>query len=249
MSPILKLQGVSKRLGHRQVLQDASMSLDAGVTVMLGPSGVGKSTLLRLAQGMLAPDEGTVLVDDVDPQRGGRALRQMTGYVPDTPDVPEWMTARDLFGFLAPQYPSWDKECVDGLVASLKIPLDIRFEHLSRGESMKAMLVASMAHAPRLLLLDEPFSGYDAPTREAMLSAFLVTLDVERTGVLLTTHDLDVAGRVADRVIVLNEGALHEMGTLDDLLDLMGGSTRIPEHLRDLYDSDIRTAIVEALAQ
>jgi ABC-2 type transport system ATP-binding protein len=249
VSAILTLDGVTRRFGAREVLRSVSLSLEPGVTVLLGPSGSGKSTLLRLAQGLLAPHEGTVRILGEDPAKASAELRARVGYVPDDADAPGWMSARELFAFLAPQYPGWNHERVEGLVASLGLPLDLRLHALSRGQATKAMLIAALAHEPSLLLLDEPFSGYDPPTREALLSAFLVSLDVERTAVLLATHDLDIAGRVADRLAVLSEGRLDDMGSIDEVLLILGEETRIPERLRELYDEEIRSAMVEVLSR
>ena len=105
---MLAVDGLLVRFGRKRVLDDLSLALHAGTTtVLLGENGAGKSTLLRVLLGVLRPLAGTVRVLGQDPLRAHRAVLQRIGYVPDVPDCPGWMTARDLFAFLQPHYPTW----------------------------------------------------------------------------------------------------------------------------------------------
>src|SRR5262249_7743482 len=135
MNDIVSVEGVEKRFGRTRVLADVSFALPPkGVTVLLGENGQGKSTLLRLLLGLLKPDGGTLRVLGLDPLRQGRELRRLVGYVPDQPDNPPWMTPRELYRFLAPQYPAWSAERVERLSQAWEIPLARPFKHLSRGQ-------------------------------------------------------------------------------------------------------------------
>ncbi len=203
------LRGVSVRFGAREVLSDVSFDLapDA-VTVLLGDNGAGKSTLIRSVLGLLRPDEGRVRVLGIDPAQKGRAARQATGYVPDQPDVFEWMTARDLFRFLRGQYPGWNAARSRELMERVGAPLDTPFRAMSRGESAKVMLVAALAPSPVLTVLDEPFARLAPPVREEVLKLFLEEVPLPGGAALLATHDLDLAARVADRVLVLDGGRI-----------------------------------------
>jgi ABC-2 type transport system ATP-binding protein len=238
MKPLVELEGVGKRFGKRTVLQEVSLALPAhGVTVLLGPNGAGKSTLMRLVLGLLAPDAGRIRVFGLDPLRHGERVRESAGYVPDQPDVPAWMTPRELFRFLAPLYPTWSSERVARLAAEYEIPLDTSFRRLSRGQAARAMLAAALASSPRLLVLDECFSGLDPVARRDLLGHFAAELAREETCALLATHDLDVAARIADHVIVLHEGRVSAAGSLEEVLGGDENLVRLPARLLELLEA------------
>jgi ABC-2 type transport system ATP-binding protein len=238
MKPLVELEGVGKRFGKRTVLQEVSLALPSrGVTVLLGPNGAGKSTLMRLVLGLLAPDAGRLRVLGLDPLRHGDRVREAVGYVPDQPDVPAWMTPRGLFRFLAPLYPTWDERRVLELAAEYEIPLDTRFRALSRGQAARAMLAAALAFSPRLLVLDECFSGLDPVARRDLLGHFAAELAREETCALLATHDLDVAARIADHVIVLHGGRLAAAGSLEEVLGGDENLVRLPARLLELLEA------------
>ena len=201
-----------KRFRRHAVLDGVDFAPEAGkVTVLLGRNGAGKSTFMKLALGVLKPDAGTLTVCGLDPLKQARAVRRAVGYVPDQPDVYLWMTPIDLFRFLKPQYPTWNDDTVERLATQLDVPMKRKFRTLSRGEGMKAMLVAAMAHEPELLLLDEPFAGLDPIVREEVLRG--VIGELKGRTVLCTTHDLDVASRIADAVAILENGRIELKGT------------------------------------
>lgn len=233
---ILQATGLTKRFRRQTVLDTIDFRLHEGaVTVLLGANGAGKSTFMRLALGVLRPDAGTLHVGGLDPLKKPRAVRQRIGYVPDKPDVYDWMTPRDLYRFLKPQYPTWNADHVAQVAGELKVPLRTPFRGLSRGEGMKAMLVAALAPQPPLLLLDEPFAGLDPIVREDVLRGVIGALREGEKTVLCATHDLDVAARVADRVAFLAGGKIVAHGTVDDVLgDSDEERGRAPERLRAL---------------
>lgn len=234
MNPILSVENVSKRFGERPVLDRLSLAVPPGsITVLLGANGAGKSTLLRMFLGLVRPDVGRIRVYGLDPIREARAVRRSIGYVPDQADAHEWMTPRELFGFLAPQYPTWNRALETRLVERLAIPLNTSFGRLSRGESAKAMLVAAMAIEPRLYVLDEVFAGLDVAARDDLLRAFLEELDLEGRAALVVTHELDIAARLADRIALLSRGRIALEGSLEEVLgDALPGE--LVNGLRDL---------------
>jgi ABC-2 type transport system ATP-binding protein len=242
---VLDIQGLGLAFGRRkQVLRGLDLRLQPGkVTVLLGGNGAGKSSLLRVLLGVLRPDRGTVRVFGKDPLRSHRAVVSRIGYVPDSPDVYPWMTLRDLGRFLAPHYPKWNDALFAEIAARLAVPAATRFKSMSRGEGMKAMLVAALAGEPDLLLLDEPFAGLDPLVREDVLQGVVEALrDGERT-VLCATHELEIASRIADRVAVLHDGRIARHGTLAEVLGA-DEPAAAPRALHDLLVAVARPEVV-----
>jgi ABC-2 type transport system ATP-binding protein len=145
------------------------------------------------------------------------------------------MTARDLFRFLGAQTPGWSDERARELLERLGGPLERTFAAMSRGESAKAMLAAALAPKPRLLVLDECFERLAPPAREEVLSVVLAEAPAEGGALLLATHDLDVAARAADRVLVLDSGRLVRDVDVPTLLEAPAGRGALPRLLRELY--------------
>lgn len=227
----IRIQGIHHRYGRKAVLCGVDLEVPVGsVTVLLGTNGAGKTTLLRLALGALRPGGGRVEVHGLDVLRHTRVVREQVGYVPDAPDAPGWMTLRDLCRFLAAHYPTWDQRHADGLAGQLGVPTRTRLDRMSKGEGMKAMLVAALAPRPRTLLLDEPFGGLDPLARGAVLAGVFSALRDEGTTVLVSTHELDVAARLAERVAILAGGRIARAGTVAEVLG-QDEPARVPEAL------------------
>jgi ABC-2 type transport system ATP-binding protein len=215
--PQICIRGLGVRFGRNVVLDDVDLEVTEGTTtVLLGPNGAGKSTLLRTCLGAVKRFAGVVDVAGQDPARKPHRVREAVGYVPDMPDVYGWMTVRDLFAYLRPHYRSWDDEEATAQAKRLDVPMGTPFRKMSRGQGMKAMLAAALAPKPRVLLLDEPFGGLDPLIREEVLRNVIGAIGAERT-VLVATHDLEVAARVADRVAMLANGKIRREGPVDEL--------------------------------
>jgi ABC-2 type transport system ATP-binding protein len=236
MSKDIKVEHLAKRFGATSVLSDVSFELTSGVTVLLGENGQGKSTLLRCLLGLLKPDGGAMRVLGLDPIREGRALRELVGYVPDAFDNPPWMTPRELYAFLAPQYSRWDGARVERLAREWEIPLSQPFKHLSRGQAARALLVAALGQSPQLLLLDECFAGLDPLARRDLLAGFLTELSEREIPTLAVTHDLDVAARIAEHVLVLSGGRIQRHGTLEEVLKTEEEPARVASGLLGLLE-------------
>jgi ABC-2 type transport system ATP-binding protein len=215
----IEVRDLAFRYGRAPLLQGLTLVVPTGqTTVLLGRNAAGKSTLLRLALGLLRPRSGTVRVLGLDPWRDARAVQERVGYVPDKPDAWPWMRVSDLFRFLAVHHPRWDEARARSWCERLDVPLTVPFRALSRGQGMKAMLAAALGPDPEVLLLDEPFGGLDPVVREEVVRALVGALGERRRTVLVSTHELDLAVRLGERVAVLEHGRIASEGALADVV-------------------------------
>ncbi len=236
MTHTIEADAIALRFGRVDALTDVSFATGGdGITVVLGPNGAGKSTLFACALGLLRPDRGRLSVLGLDPIADHDALCDRVGYVPSTPDAPAWMTAREYFRFLAPHYSRWNDGVVRRMVERYEVPLDRAIGALSRGEGAKVMLIGALAHEPECVLLDEPFSGLDPVVRRDLLRAFLDEFEASGRSALIATHDLEVAARLADRVLVLARGKVEAFGSTDEVLG-QDDPARIPRGLYELLE-------------
>lgn len=226
-SPAISLRGVISRRGGFS-LEVPELDLLPGTVVGLcGRNGAGKSTLLELCAGLLAPDVGQVRVCGLDPVARLREARQLIGWMSD--DMPLFpLTLERHARLLARFYPRWDAELVGRLFDRFELHPGRVVGELSKGEGTRARLALSMGHRPRVLLLDEPATGLDVPSRRALVRELLEVMQDETRLVLLASHQLADLERVADRVLVLEGGRIRADGPLEQLT---GGRQTLEELL------------------
>ncbi|MBK7644892.1 MAG: ABC transporter ATP-binding protein [Planctomycetes bacterium] len=211
------------------VLRGVDLALPVGsVTALLGKNGAGKTTLMRALTGGLPFPRGTVSVLGRDPWRERVAVLRSIGHVADQTELPRWMKVREHWDLLAPFYPGWEMSEARRLAERLGVDPDARYHDLSRGGKELACLVAALAHKPKLLLLDEPFSGLDVLARRRVFDALLELLREDGRSALLASHSLADVERCADRIAVLHEGRISLCGEIEEL---RRGATRLAVEL------------------
>ncbi len=218
MSDVITTAGLSMRFGRRHVLRDVSVRVPNGsVTALLGRNGTGKSTLLRILVGFHHATAGEACVLGLDPRRRGPDVRRRVGYVPERLELPRWMTIRDHFRFLAPFYPTWDAALATDLARRLDLDEKAKVAVLSKGQRAKHALIAALAHRPVVLLLDEPFSGLDPVVRHEVLTAVMGHLRDEGRTVVVVSHSMSDVERVADRLVLIEDGRVRLDAALEDV--------------------------------
>jgi ABC-2 type transport system ATP-binding protein len=167
MNKILQTIQLSKRFGRNVVLDQMDMSVPEGsIYGLLGQNGSGKSTTLQILMNMHRPTSGHAEIFGHDARRITAKDFMQIGYVAESQEMPDWMTVGSLMAYLRPFYPNWDADRADELLRQFNLPLDRKLRHLSRGMRMKAALASSLAYRPRLIVMDEPFSGLDSLVRD-----------------------------------------------------------------------------------
>ena len=226
-APVLSFTGVSKKLGNKDVLTDVSLQLSgAGGTALVGESGSGKSTLLSLALRLLTPDRGRVDVfGETLTDANARTLRRRMGYAVQETGLFPHLTVLDnltLQGRLQGAEPAELDERAGELAAQMRLDPTLLRRYplqLSGGQQQRAGICRAMMLTPRLLLLDEPFSGLDIVTRIDIYDHFDELVENRQTSFLLVTHDLAEAERLCRRVAILRGGRIVASGPTASVID------------------------------
>jgi ABC-2 type transport system ATP-binding protein len=205
----ISLDGLTVRYGQRLALDQVSLDVPEGsVYALLGRNGAGKSSLVRCLLGEQKPSAGRALLLGRDVWRERASILAEVGVVPEDPNAPPAMTARQLSRFCSRLYPRWDAAGVEARLKRFGVPSGTPFGKLSKGQKGQVSLALALASAPRLLVLDDPTLGLDAVARKAVFEELIGDLADRGTTVFITTHDLAGVERIADRVGILNQGRL-----------------------------------------
>ncbi|HLM98398.1 MAG TPA: ABC transporter ATP-binding protein [Bryobacteraceae bacterium] len=208
MNSPLRCERLSKRFGQLLAIRDLQFDLpDRSIYALVGPNGAGKTTLIKMLVNILRPTSGRCVVLDTDSRRLSPNQFAQIGYVSENQEMPEWMTVDYFLAYLKPFYPTWDDALAEALLRDFQLPGGRRLSELSRGMKMKAALASSLAYHPRLIFLDEPFSGLDALVRQELIEGLLER--AEDTTVLVSSHDLADIETFASHIGFLDSGQLQ----------------------------------------
>ena len=189
MNSPIRTQGLSKRFRRTLVLDGLDLDVPEGsIYGLVGPNGVGKTTTIKVLMNIFPPSGGRCQVLDADSRSLQPRHFAQIGYVSENQELPEWMTVGYFLEYLSHFYPTWDRELASSLLRQFQLPLDRQLRHLSRGMKMKAALASSLAYRPRLIVLDEPFTGLDALVRDELIESLLAS--AENSTILISSHDL-----------------------------------------------------------
>jgi ABC-type multidrug transport system, ATPase component len=236
--PALALSGLVKSF-DRPVVKGVDLTIEAGeFYALLGPNGAGKTTILRMVAGLLEPDAGEISVFGIDARRDPVAAKRVMAWVSDEPMVYDRLTPLEYLDFVAGLWqmdPARARRAAHELVDWLGLAPHANelCGGFSKGMLQKVALAGALVHDPRLIILDEPLTGLDAGSARQVKT---VLLDKVRDGVtvIMTTHILEVAERMAERIGVISEGRLIAQGTLAELRARIGRETTLEEIFLDL---------------
>ena len=221
MTDALVLRGLNKTF-RKPAVNNLDLTVRSGeLYALLGPNGAGKTTTLRMVAGLLRPDSGTVSVFGVDVLADPIAAKRLIAWAPDEPMLYDRLTPMEYLEFVAGLWavaPDIAQTRAEDLLKTLGLWDDRnrRCEGFSRGMKQKAALAGALIHDPKLLILDEPLTGLDAAVARQVKDLLQARVRNGAT-VILTTHILEVAERMADRIGIIQSGQLLAEGTLDDL--------------------------------
>ena len=248
---LIQVRNLGKRYGDKVAVKDVSFDVQSGeVFGFLGPNGAGKTTTIKMIVGLLQPTSGAVRVAGHDVQAEPMAAKASSGYVPDTPNLYAKLSAHELLRFVADLYNlerGHAARRIDELLRmfDLAAAADDTIDSYSHGMQQKTSLAAALVHDPRVLVLDEPTVGLD-PKSARLIKDILRQMADRGAAVMLSTHILEIAERMCDRVGIIDRGELIAVGTMDELraLDSSGKAS-----LEDIFLSLTGGAEVAELAQ
>jgi ABC-2 type transport system ATP-binding protein len=247
------LTSVSKRYGDITAVDYLDLDIKRGeIFGLLGPNGSGKSTTLKMILGLVKPDSGSVNVLGINVEDDPVAVKRKVGYVPESPRTYEFLTGLEFLDFTGDIYgmaPDEKKKRIDEFVKALDLEgrEGDMISSYSEGMKQKVIIISALMHKPELLLLDEPLSGLD-PKSARIVKDLLHELAAQGVIAIMSTHVLEIAQAICDRIAIMYEGKLLALGTMKELRQ----KAKMPESgLEDIFlkltgTGDIKP-VVEAL--
>ena len=250
---LIETHNLLKRYGDKVAVDNVSFDVHAGeVFGFLGPNGAGKTTTIKMIVGLLKPTSGSVKVAGYDIQTQAMQAKASSGYVPDTPNLYAKLTGRELLRFVSDLY-NLDRTQMTHRIDELLRMFDLMnaaddtLDSYSHGMQQKASLAAALMHDPRVLVLDEPTVGLD-PKSARLIKDILRQLADRGSAVMLSTHILEIAERMCDRIGIINKGQLVAVGTMDELRTLdKTGQTSLEDIFLSLTGGAEEAAIADVL--
>ena len=217
-SNIVAVQGLSHRYGSKRVLHDLDLAIPEGtIYALLGANGAGKTTLLRLLAGIERVQSGSMSLFSEDVRGMSLRQRQRFAYVAEGQEVPTWMRLEQMESYCAPLYPTWDATLATQLRRRFDLDPAQKIGTMSRGQRMKAALLCALAPRPKLLLMDEPFTGMDVGVKEELVRGLLDTASDHGWTILVSTHDIAEIEMMVDWVGFLRDGRVNVSAPLEQL--------------------------------
>jgi ABC-2 type transport system ATP-binding protein len=213
---MIRTENLWKKFGRFEALRGLSFDVPAGSAfALIGANGAGKTTTIKVLMNILTPSRGHATVLGVDSRRISPPELAQIGYVSENQDMPARLTVGEYLNYLRSFYKRWDKELEASILRQLRLPLDRKISDLSHGMRLKMALLCALPYRPKLLILDEPFSGLDPLVRDEFMEGLL-----EQAGemtILISSHELGEIDGVATHVAFLDEGKLLFQESMNDL--------------------------------
>jgi len=229
--PIIQVENLRKSYADVEALRGVSFEIQPGeIFGLLGPNGAGKTTTVEILEGMRTADSGTARVCGLDPRDAGAALQEQIGAVLQATSLPDKLKVSEAIDLFAGFYPRRRDLRVLLERLGLAEKQDAFYGKLSGGQKQRLALAMALVHEPRVLFLDEPTAGLDPQVRREMYD-IIAELRSEQKTVLLTTHYIEEAERLCDRVAVVDYGRVIALGTPEELKRRSANTTRITVRL------------------
>ena len=221
MESILEFKNITKKYDNKTALDNITLSIPCGSIVgLLGPNGSGKTTMLKLATGLLQPTKGEVFACGLKP---GAESKDLVAYQSDKVYLNDWMNVKDLMNMLDDFYTNFNKAKALDMLKSLNINPNDKLKEMSKGTKEKVQLITTMCRDVQLYLLDEPIGGVDPAARDYILNTIISNYQ-ENATVIISTHLIADVEPVLNHILFLKEGHIVRQGDVDDIREETGKS-------------------------
>jgi ABC-2 type transport system ATP-binding protein len=251
-SPLIETSHVIKRYGDKLAVDDVGFQVRGGeIFGFLGPNGAGKTTTIKMIVGLLRPTSGLVKVGGYDVVTQAIQAKAACGYVPDEPNLYGKLTGRELLRFVGDLYGLDSAQAARRSEELLRLfglaeAADDTTDSYSHGMQQKTSLAAALVHDPKVLILDEPTVGLD-PKSARLIKDILRQMAERGAAVMLSTHILEIAQNMCDRIGIINHGKLVAEGTMDELRSLGQGESSLEDIFLSLTGGAEYAEIAEVL--
>ncbi len=219
---MLRIEHLTKRYGEKKAVDDLSLHIAAGeIYGFIGHNGAGKTTTLKACAGILKFEEGEIYIDGKSVKADPLACKKQLAYVPDNPDLYSFMTGVQYLNFIADIFgvsAALRKERMEKYATELEILSDLAapISTYSHGMKQKLAVISALIHTPKLLIMDEPFVGLD-PMAAHKLKTLMRQICDEGGAIFYSTHVLEAAEKLCDKIAIIKDGKLIKAGTMDEV--------------------------------
>lgn len=211
-------------------LSNVNLTIESGKIIgLLGPNGSGKTTFIKLVNGLLRPTEGVVLINGMEP---GVETKAMVSYLPERTYLNAQKTVKDMVNFFADFYEDFKPETAYGMLESLGIAPDARLKSLSKGTKEKVQLILVMSRDAKLFILDEPIAGVDPAARDYIIRTIISNYNPDAS-IIICTHLITDIENILDEVIFIRNGQVLEQTTVDDIR--MNHGKSVDQYFREVF--------------
>lgn len=238
---MLEIKNLTKKYGEKVAVDDLSLTVQTGqICAFIGHNGAGKTTTLKAIAGILNFEQGEIKIDGIDVKKNPMEAKRILAYLPDNPDLYEYLTGIEYLNFIANIFKmseSERKQKIEQYAKRIGIfdALQSQISSYSHGMKQKLALVSALIHSPRLLLLDEPFVGLDPISSHEMK---LIMQEMAKAGatIFYSTHVLDVAEKICDQVAIIKQGKLVVFGKMEEVKGMQSLENVFLELENDKHD-------------
>jgi ABC-2 type transport system ATP-binding protein len=213
---IIEIEGLWKKFGRFDAVRGLSLSVPEGSAfALVGANGAGKTTAIKTMMNIIEPDQGSIRIMGTDSRRLSPHEYAEIGYVSENQELPERLTVAQFLAYLRPFYPTWDRALEESVLGQAQLPPRRKIRDLSHGMRAKLALVCALAFRPKLLILDEPFSGLDPLVRDEFMEVLLS--QIGDSTLLISSHELGEIEGVATHIGFIDRGRLLFQESMDEL--------------------------------
>lgn len=221
MEHIVEFKDVKKNYSNKEALKGVNISIPKGKIVgLLGPNGSGKTTMIKLMNGLLQPTEGSVEINNMKPSK---ETKKIVSYLPEKTYLNDWMRVKDILAFFHDFYEDFDVQKAHEMIKNLKIDKNEKLKTMSKGTKEKVQLILVMSRKADLYILDEPIGGVDPAARSYILKTILTNYN-ENSTLLIATHLISEIENICDDVIFISNGEIVLEGNVDEIREEKGKS-------------------------